>query len=917
MDQSSIDNQTDEAMGWAAEGKKLAVDIPEVSFKDAATFVAEMTPIVGDFMAAKEVYDELQKDEPNYYLAGALGGATLIGLIPGVGDVAAKAIKKGAKEVFDVAKRVEVDPNAMGSGLGNVRLKPKVSALKENPKAEMVNTSTINNTIPKGNKPRYDVGKIDTVADYNAEDWMYDDFAKTGKLTLKESIFKEGIKEPIEIMVSKKTGDMVLGEGNHRLKAATELGMDEVPVVVYVKNDLGFIDGEVPAKIDTKGLKSGEYYSLSEIDLDSRMIQGKKPAGQGSFQYIRKDGTFSSEPDPTRFTPMRDTNTADTFPPAENAARTQIAGTLPTYKKADTLLTELSGEGKTLDFGAGLGLSKKELGFDTYEPFPKGDFTPDFNSPADIPSNAYKKVTNLNVLNVVPREVRDGIVKDIGRVLEPNGRAVITTRGRDVMDAKGTAGPEPMSIITSRDTYQKGFTQPELSSYITETLGEGFEVTNNKLGAAGVTVHKLPTGNFNEGGIAMNDQTVQAFALGGLAEDVDPVSGNEVPVGSMPEEVRDDIPAQLSEGEYVVPADVVRFFGVKFFEDIRAEAKQGFAQMEANGRVGGEPMGMEMGGDELPFDVSELQIVDDGEPEQPMMNKGGYISGYSDGGYNPYGVSGKGFEIITYVGPNGEKIYIQFHDGNNLTPIPAGYTAEASTSEQVSEQTTAKVSSLAPSPVEKNNNTAHEEMMGEESEYTDWSNPEEGTPEKFQEVIDQMTGVGGKASMGIATLLGGPLMGVGIKSLMKLQTNAMIDGIQTQIDDPNTGEIQKNKLLQIQYQMQGKDKDGNDDSSKKGNIDNLFDMDTYKGNSLSESIANMFTAKDGKSYRDGQLIDDATGKPIAAGIMNSTSNDTPIVAPVQPVSQAQPNEDNNSSHEDMMATATEFAPKKSPRPRKR
>ena len=174
-------------------------------------------------------------------------------------------------------------------------------------KAEMVNTSTINSTIPKGNKPRYDVGKIDTVEDYNAEDWMYDDFAKTGKPTLKESISKEGIKEPIEIMVSKKTGDMVLGEGNHRLKAATELGMDEVPVVVYVKDDLGFIDGEVPAKIDTKGLKSGEYYSLSEIDLDSRMIEGKKPAGQGSFLYIRKDGTFSPEPDPTRYTPMRAT----------------------------------------------------------------------------------------------------------------------------------------------------------------------------------------------------------------------------------------------------------------------------------------------------------------------------------------------------------------------------------------------------------------------------------------------------------------------------------------------------------------------------------------------------------------------------------------------------------------------------------
>ena len=33
--------------------------------------------------------------------------------------------------------------------------------------------------------------------------------------------------------------------------------------------------------------------------------------------------------------------------------------------------------------------------------------------------------------------------------------------------------------------------------------------------------------------------------------EIDPVSGNEVPVGAFPEEVRDDVPAMLSEGEFV------------------------------------------------------------------------------------------------------------------------------------------------------------------------------------------------------------------------------------------------------------------------------------------------------------------------------------------------------------------------------
>ena len=46
----------------------------------------------------------------------------------------------------------------------------------------------------------------------------------------------------------------------------------------------------------------------------------------------------------------------------------------------------------------------------------------------------------------------------------------------------------------------------------------------------------------------------------------DPVSGNEIPPGSMANEVRDNIPAMLSDGEYVVPADVLRYYGVNFLK---------------------------------------------------------------------------------------------------------------------------------------------------------------------------------------------------------------------------------------------------------------------------------------------------------------------------------------------------------------
>lgn len=70
-----------------------------VPSREQARFLAEMTPILGDAMSAKELWDEATSESPNWALVGALGGATVVGLIPGLGDAAAKAITSGAKAV--------------------------------------------------------------------------------------------------------------------------------------------------------------------------------------------------------------------------------------------------------------------------------------------------------------------------------------------------------------------------------------------------------------------------------------------------------------------------------------------------------------------------------------------------------------------------------------------------------------------------------------------------------------------------------------------------------------------------------------------------------------------------------------------------------------------------------------------------
>lgn len=91
---------------------------------------------------------------------------------------------------------------------------------------------------------------------------------------------------------------------------------------------------------------------------------------------------------------------------------------------------------------------------------------------------------------------------------------------------------------------------------------------------------------------AARSEDASEMAMGGLMKEgmgvivgIEADSGNNIPAGSLPEEVADDIPAMLSEGEYVVPADVVRWHGVKTFEELRCEAKMGMGLMAHDGRI--------------------------------------------------------------------------------------------------------------------------------------------------------------------------------------------------------------------------------------------------------------------------------------------------------------------------------------------
>tara|TARA_R100001463_G_scaffold132092_1_gene192521 strand:+ start:182 stop:1951 length:1770 start_codon:yes stop_codon:yes gene_type:complete len=214
----------------------------------------------------------------------------------------------------------------------------------------------------------------------------------------------------------------------------------------------------------------------------------------------------------------------------------------------------------------------------------------------------------------------------------------------------------------------------------------------------------------------------RGFDEGGLMDEggtVDPISGNDVPPGSTQEEVRDDIPAQLSEGEFVIPADVVRYIGLENLMRMRQEAKQGLAQMEAMGQMGNSEQATVE--DDLPFDMYDLDVEED--QSDLNFNLGGVVPVQGTGvinrpntgpttGFKPYVAPtvpgfnvpqlqnvqytqapqttnlptfqqvmgsnlGKYDELRRYVNDAGQVRQIPFKNGQPIYPIPEGFRFEA------------------------------------------------------------------------------------------------------------------------------------------------------------------------------------------------------------------------------------------------
>ncbi len=98
-------------------------------------------------------------------------------------------------------------------------------------------------------------------------------------------------------------------------------------------------------------------------------------------------------------------------------------------------------------------------------------------------------------------------------------------------------------------------------------------------------------------------------SCGGMMSD--PVSGNPIPVGSSAENVRDDIEAMISEGEYVLPANVVKWHGLKHIMDMQSEAEMGLMGMFDMGLI-------QYAGEEEAEEPEEVTEAKDDTPEEDV-----------------------------------------------------------------------------------------------------------------------------------------------------------------------------------------------------------------------------------------------------------------------------------------------------------
>ena len=373
------------------------------------------------------------------------------------------------------------------------------------------------------------------------------------------------------------------------------------------------------------------------------------------------------------------------------------------------------------------------------------------------------------------------------------GRDVYETSDGEMVSEKSTTFQYKgkwINVPTIHNGYQ--YDDDTLRMLLNEGIIEPTSIHEDEPSASKAARERSDNLKFSKGGTPMQKQ-MELFGDGGLKDEggmIDEVSGNEVPIGGTREGVRDDIPANVSEGEFIFPEDVTRYIGLEKLMQLRQQAKMGLQEMDAMGQMGNsDEATMD---DDLPFGMADIMVVSAGG--EPME--------FADGGFVPtknYAPGGMGttrslspeimapartkidfkqlmgeaaIEFKEYRNEEGKSIMVAHIGGVAAFPIPEGYTlyvaddsignGDTATDDIVADANNAAAERAAAEKAlaDEPYNAGYSSTASNPSTAINWENL--STKELLNE-LDKITGVSDTIAKGAMVFLGLPgLFGYGL-----------------------------------------------------------------------------------------------------------------------------------------------------------
>jgi len=575
--------------------------------EEGPMFLAESAPGFGEAIAIKRTSDAL--DEGDYVGAGIEATAGFFGLFPGLGDAAGRGLRAITRKLRKDAKLTVDNPGfdkVYQETYAESKQKSADAAKKRAVKSGQKDTYAVNLGNDEGvtgyaNKVTFKPEELKDLPGAMGEEKFRSSGEKLERL--KKSIAKEGYKpENNTILIHvREDGQPFVVEGNTRLAEALESGRETINA------DIRYLRGaeEKTGPLDPRNIFPDQIKEADALEI------GINPA--------TKDGAL-----------LKKYNISTSKNIVENSSAA-TAGT----KEANKLINAKVADGTKVGIRLNLNSTIPNMpkGLDKLQTLHKNNY----NGKA----LSYKPFATVeDVTFNVSQKGRQGIAAKIKRIDVPEAKNKFPAMS---VDGKYNNTRNVLDEIDD-DVVEIGFNPVSGHLFIDLSTGQAVKsadvatVIGDRVYAKGVTYMKkaeapnplsasdgtpLPSEvryKMKKGGTVM-DRQMSMFDDGGLMDEggtVDPVSGNDVPPGSTQEEVRDDIPAQLSEGEFVFPADVVRYIGLGNLMRMRQEAKMGLKMMEEMGQMGNSEEATMP--DDLPFDINDLDMED-----EPEYNVGGYV----------------------------------------------------------------------------------------------------------------------------------------------------------------------------------------------------------------------------------------------------------------------------------------------------